>query len=104
MVGDATRASLLTSELPASGVISSVTLDRGLFMGTGLIVTIAGFAALLFMPAVPRGLRLYGSLFAVVLVRSPGFVGMGCPARLACIVAHRAAGGSHTLVESLAAK
>ena len=68
VVGDATRASLLTSELPASGVISSVTLDRGLFMGTGLIVTIAGFAALLFMPAVPRGLRLYGSLFAVVLV------------------------------------
>ena len=36
VVGDATRASLLTSELPASGVISSVTLDRGLFMGTGL--------------------------------------------------------------------
>ena len=68
MVGDATRGSLLTSDLPASGIISSVTLDRGLFMGTGLIVTIAGFAALLFMPAVPGRLRLYASLFAVVLV------------------------------------
>ena len=68
MVGDATRGSLLTSDLPASGIISSVTLDRGLFMGTGLIVTIAGFAALLFMPAIPGGLRLYASLFAVVLV------------------------------------
>ncbi len=68
MVGDAARGSLLTSELPASGIISSVTLDRGLFMGTGLIVTIAGFAALLFMPAVSGGLRLYASLFAVVLV------------------------------------
>ena len=68
VVGDATRASLLTPELPASGIISSVTLDRGLFMGTGLIVTIAGFAALLFMPAVPGGIRLYASLFALVLV------------------------------------
>ncbi len=68
MVGDATRGSLLTSDLPASGIISSVTLDRGLFMGTGLIVTIAGFAALLFMPAIPGRLRLYASLFAVVLV------------------------------------
>ncbi len=68
MVGDATRGSLLTSELPASGIISSVTLDRGLFMGTGLIVTIAGFAALLFMPAVSGGLRLYAGLFAIVLI------------------------------------
>jgi phosphatidylglycerophosphate synthase len=68
LVGDATRASLLASELPASGIISSVTLDRGLFVITGLIVTIAGFAALLFMPAVPGGLRLYAGLFAIVLV------------------------------------
>jgi len=68
MVGDATRASLLASELPPSSVISSVTLDRGLFMVSGLVVTIAGFAALLFMPTVHRGLRLYASVFAIVLI------------------------------------
>ena len=104
MVGDATRGSLLTSELPASGIISSVTLDRGLFMGTGLIVTIAGFAALLFMPAVPGGLRLYASLFAVVLVAllalsvwaiQNGWPVLSRTARLA---------GAHTLVQSLAAQ
>ena len=104
MVGDATRGSLLTSELPASGVISSVTLDRGLFMVTGLIVTIAGFAALLFMPAVPRGLRLYGSLFAVVLVAllalSVWAVRRGWPV----LSRTGAAGGAHTLVENLAAE
>ena len=68
MVGDATRASLLASELPPASIISSVTLDRGLFMVSGLAVTIAGFAALLFMPAVHRGLRLYASFFAMALV------------------------------------
>ena len=68
LVGDATRASLLASELPPSSIISSVTLDRGLFMVSGLVVTIAGFVALLFMPAVHRGLRFYASIFAVVLV------------------------------------
>ena len=67
MVGDATRGSLLTSDLPASNVVSSVALDRGLFALSGLIVTIAGFAALLFMPTVSRGLRVTASISAVML-------------------------------------
>ncbi len=67
MVGDATRGSLLTSDLPASNVVSSVALDRGLFTLSGLIVTIAGFAAVLFMPTVSRGLRVTASISAVVL-------------------------------------
>ena len=67
MVGDATRGSLLTSDLPASNVVSSVALDRGLFTLSGLIVTIAGFAALLFMPTVSRGLRVTASISAVML-------------------------------------
>ena len=68
MVGDATRGSLLTSELPASDIVSSVALDRGLFMLSGLIVAIAGFVALVFVPAVPRGLRVAASISAVVLL------------------------------------
>ena len=68
MVGDATRGSLLTSELPASDIVSSVALDRGLFMLSGLIVAIAGFVALVFVPAVPRGLRVASSISAVVLL------------------------------------
>src|SRR5271157_494845 len=68
VAGEATRASLLSSELPVSGVISSVALDRGLFMVSGLIVAIAGFVALVFVPVLPRGLRLCASVSAVVLL------------------------------------
>ncbi len=72
VVGDATRVSFLTSELPASSIISSVTLDRGLFMLSGLLVTIAGLVAVVFVPTISRGLRLYASLFAIVLVALVG--------------------------------
>jgi phosphatidylglycerophosphate synthase len=68
VVGDATRASLLTSELPASGIISSVALDRGLFMVSGLVVTIFGLITLLLRPAVSHGLKLYSGIFAIVLL------------------------------------
>ena len=68
VVGDATRASLLTSELPVSGIISSVALDRGLFMVSGLIVTIFGLITLVFLPAVSHGLKLYAGVFAIVLL------------------------------------
>ena len=68
VAGEATRASLLSSELPVSGVISSVALDRGLFMVSGLIVAIAGFVALVFVPVLSRGLRLCASVSAVVLL------------------------------------
>ena len=72
VVGDATRVSFLTSELPASSIISSVTLDRGLFMLSGLFVTIAGLVAVVFVPTISGGLRLYASLFAIVLVALVG--------------------------------
>jgi phosphatidylglycerophosphate synthase len=68
VAGEATRASLLSSELPVSAVISSVALDRGLFMVSGLIVAIAGFVALFFVPVLSRGLRLCASVSAVVLL------------------------------------
>ena len=51
-----------------SGVISSVALDRGLFMVSGLIVAIAGFLALVFVPVLSRGLRTLRSVSAVVLL------------------------------------
>src|SRR5271166_2309255 len=68
VVGDATRASLLASDLPASRFIPSVALDRGLFMLTGLLVTIAGLITVIFTPAVARRLQLFASLFALVLL------------------------------------
>ena len=68
VVGDATRGSLLTSELPVSSIISSVALDRGLFMVSGLIVAVAGFVSLAFVSTIPRGLRLCSSISALVML------------------------------------
>ena len=50
MIGDGTRASLLGSEVQASSAISSVVLDRGLFMLSGLIVMIVGLLTLVCAP------------------------------------------------------
>ena len=85
VVGDATRVSFLTSELPASSVISSVALDRGLFMLSGLIVTIAGLVALVFVPAISGGLRLYASVSAIVLLGLVGLSVLAVHARLALL-------------------
>lgn len=68
VIGEATRASLLSSELPTSEVISSVMLDRGLFMLSGLIVMIAGLVAVVFLPAVPHALRLSACVAGMVLL------------------------------------
>ena len=103
MVGDATRGSLLTSDLPASDIVSSVALDRGLFMLSGLMVTNhAGFLAVVFVPAVPRGLRVAASISAVVLLLLLAAVwlfGKATPMLLRA----GSRSGSAALVETLAA-
>jgi len=67
-LGDGTRASLLGSEVETSSAISSVALDRGLFMLSGLIVMIVGLLTVMFVPAAPHGLRICASVTTVVLL------------------------------------
>src|SRR5215469_8055358 len=67
-LGDGTRASLLGSEVQTSTAISSVALDRGLFMLTGLIVMLVGLVTLMFVPTAPRGLRICAGVTASVLL------------------------------------
>ena len=67
-LGDGTRASLLGSEVETSSAISSVALDRGLFMLSGLIVMIVGLLTLMFVPTAPHGLRICASGTTVVLL------------------------------------
>ena len=67
-LGDGTRASLLGSEVQTSSAISSVALDRGLFMLTGLIVMVVGLLIITFMPAAPRVLRICACVTASVLL------------------------------------
>ena len=51
-----------------SSAISSVALDRGLFMLSGLIVMIVGLLTLIFVPSAPRALRICCSVTAIVLL------------------------------------
>jgi len=68
MLGDGTRASLLGSDVETSSAISSVALDRGLFMLSGMIVMIVGLLTLIFVPAASRALRICCSVTAIVLL------------------------------------
>ena len=68
MLGDGTRASLLGSDVETSSAISSVALDRGLFMLSGMIVMIVGLLTLVFAPSATRALRICCSVTAIVLI------------------------------------
>jgi len=67
-VGDSIRVSQLSPEIPRANGLASVTLDRGLYIATGIIVLIAGLVAALPMLWHSRVLRLYASLSVFVLI------------------------------------
>ena len=64
VVGEAARVSLLGSDVPIANSISSVTLDRGLYIVTSAIVTVGGTIAALLLVPLSRTWRLYALLFA----------------------------------------
>jgi phosphatidylglycerophosphate synthase len=66
--GDSVRVSRLSSEIPVANGIASVTLDRGLYIATGIIVLIMGLVGALPLLSHSHALRLYASLFALALV------------------------------------
>ncbi len=66
--GETTRISLLGSAVSHPAAISSVTLDRGLFIITGAVVTLAGLAGVGIAVPLPHTLRLYTAGLVIVLV------------------------------------
>jgi len=64
VIGEAARVSLLGSDVPIANSISSVTLDRGLYIVTSAIVTVVGMIAALLLLSLSRTWRLYALLFA----------------------------------------
>ena len=68
LAGEATRVSLLGSEVPADSKILSVTLDRGLFIACGAITTVLGITAGLILTPLSHKLRLYATVFALVFL------------------------------------
>src|SRR6266404_4427187 len=66
--GDSVRVSRMSAEIPVASGLASVTLDRGLYVVTGIVTTIAGILAALPLVAISHALRLYAGLFACTLI------------------------------------
>jgi phosphatidylglycerophosphate synthase len=77
VAGEATRVTLLGPEIPLASRILSVTLDRGLFIAGGAIVTVFGISAGLALLSLSNALRIYSTLFAI------SFLAIVCTAALA---------------------
>src|SRR5260370_39277294 len=67
-LGDSVRVSQMSAEIPAATGLASVTLDRGLYVVTGIVTTIAGILAGLPLVALSHALRLFAGLFAFTLI------------------------------------
>jgi phosphatidylglycerophosphate synthase/choline kinase len=67
-LGDSVRVSSMSREIPVASGLASVTLDRGLYVVTGIVTTVAGILAALPLVALSRALRLYASLLALTLI------------------------------------
>jgi phosphatidylglycerophosphate synthase len=67
-LGDSVRVSRMSAEIAVASGLASVTLDRGLYVVTATVTTIAGILAALPLAALSHALRLYASLFAFTLI------------------------------------
>jgi len=68
VAGEATRAALLGSEVPLESRILSVTVDRGLFIACGAIITVCGITLGLLILPLSTALRVYAALSATLLL------------------------------------
>ena len=66
--GDSLRVAQLSPTIPIANGLASVTLDRGLYIVTGTMITIAGILAALPVLSLSHALRLYASLFMLALI------------------------------------
>jgi phosphatidylglycerophosphate synthase len=66
--GDSIRVSQLSPEIPIANGLASVTLDRGLYIATGMLVLIVGLVAALPLLSHFHALRFYATLFVLALI------------------------------------
>ncbi len=67
VLGETARVYLLGSALPVASSISSVTLDRGLYIVTSALVSITGIVAAIFLLSLSGTWRVFAFLFAGAL-------------------------------------
>ena len=90
LFGDGLRISSFDESIPIDNRISSVILDRALFMATGTIVSGVGILAALLVLSLTHASRLYAALFAVTLISLLFLLALTIPKTLARLVAARA--------------
>lgn len=66
--GESTRVALLGSEVQVSTALSSVTLDRVLFIATSAVVLVAGILVAIAGVVITGALRLYALLFVLSIL------------------------------------
>jgi uncharacterized protein (TIRG00374 family) len=66
-LGDSVRVARLSPDIPRANGLASVTLDRGLYLATGIVVLVAGLVVSLPLLSHSHTLRLCASLFALAL-------------------------------------
>ena len=74
--GDGMRVSMLGSGVPSGVGISSVTLDRGIFIASGAAVTTLGLLASTLVLVLPAKMRICALVFAAILLAFTA--GLGC--------------------------
>lgn len=67
VLGETMRVSLLGSAVPVANSVSSVTLDRGLYVVTSAMVSVTGILAALLLVSLSGTWRLYAALFVIAL-------------------------------------
>jgi Lysylphosphatidylglycerol synthase TM region len=67
VLGETARVYLLGSALPVANSVSSVTLDRGLYIVTSALVSVTGILTAFFLLPLSETWRLYAFLFASAL-------------------------------------
>ena len=65
--GDSIRVSQLSPEIPIANGLASVTLDRGLYIATGMLILIVGLMGALPLLSHFHALRFYATLFVLAL-------------------------------------
>jgi hypothetical protein len=66
--GEGLRVSALGPQIPIESRISSVTLDRAMFVASGAMVALVGTVAALLILPLTHALRLYAIVFVVLLI------------------------------------
>lgn len=79
LFGEGLRVSALSGDIPVDSRVSSVTLDRALFVITGAVVSVVGIAAASLLLPLSDALRFYAVLLTIIVV------GLLCVAAMAAV-------------------